>query len=76
MPSSLDHFKDETFLCQAIVIPLKSHPYDIISLQATKPKLFIVTSTTNGGGVTTPLRFSVRFKILYRVIQRLIQPEG
>src|SRR6218665_2653427 len=43
----------------------------VFNLQATK--LFIVTSATKGGVVTTPLRFSVRFKILFRVIQRLIQ---
>src|SRR6218665_2314108 len=41
------------------------------NLQATK--LFIVTSATKWGVVTTPLRFRVSFKILYRVIRRLIQ---
>src|SRR6218665_3923346 len=42
-----------------------------LNLQATK--LFIVTSATKVGMVTTPLRFRVRFKILYRVTQPLIQ---
>src|SRR6218665_54348 len=42
-----------------------------INLQATK--LFILTSATKGGVVTTTPRFSVRFKILYRVIEPLIQ---
>jgi len=41
------------------------------NLQATK--LFIVTSATKGGVVTTPLRFRVRFKIVYHVIHPLIQ---
>src|SRR6218665_3491870 len=43
----------------------------VLNLQATK--LFIVTSATKGGVITTPLRFRVRFKILYRVIHPLIQ---
>jgi|SRR6218665_400152 len=42
-----------------------------INLQATK--LFIVTSTTKGGGGYHPPRFSVRLKLLYCVIQPLIQ---
>ena len=49
-------------------------PEDItfsVNLQATK--LFIVTSATKGGVVTTPLRFSGGLKILHRVIQRSIQ---
>jgi len=41
-----------------------------VKLPATK--LFIVTSATKGG-VTTPLRFRVKFKILCRIVQRLIQ---
>src|SRR6218665_493585 len=46
--------------------------FRIINLQATK--LFIVTSATKGGMITTTLRFCVRFKIVcYRVILRLNQ---
>ena len=45
------------------------HEEFFVNLQAAK--LFIVTSATKEGVVTTPL--SVRFKMLYRVIQPLIQ---
>ena len=44
-----------------------------ISFNPQATKLFIVTTATMGGVVTTPLGFRVRFKILYRAIQPLIQ---